>query len=119
MKRLLVLALMNKFGMLREDAKELTKIIERAFKGKKELPDEEINKEIRALFYELQRERILKVKREEYKEKGRILRRYYWLLDDKAIREEARAVKEKDDEAEVIYKKISKNSWLFRTSYGS
>ena len=119
MKRLLVLALMNKFGMLREDAKELTRIIEKAFKGKKELPDEEINKEIRALFYELQREKILKVKREEYKKKGRMLRRYYWLLDEKAIKEGARAIKEKEDETEIVYKRISKNSWLFRTSYGS
>ena len=118
MKRLLVLALMNKFGMLREDAKELTKIIEKTFKGKKELLDEEINKEIRALFYELQREKILKVKREEYKEKGRILRRYYWLLDEKGIKEGAKAVKEENDESEV-YKRISKTSWLFRRSYGS
>ncbi|RLF24027.1 MAG: hypothetical protein DRN01_07160 [Thermoplasmata archaeon] len=118
MKRLLVLALMNKFGMLKDDAKALTKIIERAFNGKKEIPDEDINKEIRALFYELQREKILKVKREEYKERGKILRRYYWLLDDEAIKEEAKAIKEKEDESEV-YRKISKNSWLFRRSYGS
>jgi transcription initiation factor IIE alpha subunit len=119
MKRLLVLALINKFGMLRDDAKELAKIIERVFNGKREIPDEEINKEVRALFYELQRERLLKVRREEYKEKGRILRRYYWLLDDKAIRKGARENKQVVEDEGEIYKKISKNSWLLRTSYGS
>ena len=68
MKRLLVKALKNRFNMTKEDAIALTKTVEEIFNGEKEIEDMSIDKYSRALFYELQRERLLKLRREEYKD---------------------------------------------------
>jgi hypothetical protein len=69
MKILLAKALKNRFGMTKEDASALTKTVESIFKGKQEVEDMSIDKYVRSLFYELQREKLLKVRREEFKEK--------------------------------------------------
>ena len=89
MKRLLAKALRNKFNMAKEDAVELAKTVENIFEGNKEVEDMSIDKYARSLFYELQREKLLRLRREEYKEKGKILRKYYWSFNNDVIREEA------------------------------
>lgn len=110
MKRLLALALKNKFNMTKEDAIALTKTVESVFDGKEEIEDMSIDKYSRALFYELQRERLLKLRREEYKEKGKYIRKYYWSFNNDIIREEA--YKKYKEEKYNIYQKIPKNAWL-------
>ena len=112
MKILLAKALKNRFGMTKEDASALTKTVESIFKGKQEVEDMSIDKYVRSLFYELQREKLLKVRREEFKEKGKQIRKYYWSFDDEAIREVA--YKKEKSEPYTIYKKIPIEAWLIR-----
>ena len=110
MKRLLMKALKNRFQMAKEDAVGLTKTVEEIFNGRDEIEDMSIDKYSRALFYELQRERLLKLRREEFKEKGKIIRKYYWSFNNDIIREVAYE-KAKNDPYKV-YKKLPKEAWL-------
>ncbi len=116
MKRLLVKALKNRFDMDKEDAKALAKTVEKIFDGKKEIEDMPMDKYARALFYELQREKILKQRREEFREEGKNIRKYYWSFNDKAIKKAAYEKNKKDPYK--IYKIIPKDAWDLR-SYGS
>ena len=102
-------ALKNRFKMKNDDAVSLTKTIENIFKGRKEIEDMTIDKYARALLYELQREKILRLRREEFKDNGKIIRKFFWSFDHKGIKEVAN-VKKIDDPYE-IYKKIPKNAW--------
>lgn len=113
MKHLLVKALKNRFEMSREDAIELAKTVESIFDGKEEIEDMNIDKYVRALFYELQRQKLLKQRREEIKEKGKIIRKYFWSLDTNGIREAAHEKQEEDPYK--IYEKIPKEAWINRS----
>ena len=115
--RLLSRALKNKFEMSDDDARALAKIVKNIFNGRKEIEDSSIDKYVRALFYELQKERLIKVRREEYKEKNRLLRRYYWYLDIEAIKKEANRVVE--DDPGKIYRVLPKRVWLSKSRYNS
>ncbi len=110
MKRLLLQALKNRFNMTKEDAIELTKTIEKIFDGQEEIEDMTIDKYARSLFYELQRERLLKLRREEFKEQGKYIRKYYWSFNNDIIREVA--FEKLKEEPYKIYKKIPKDAWL-------
>lgn len=110
MKQLLVRALKNMFEMKKEDAVALAKTLEEIFKGQEEVEDMTIDKYARALFYDLQREKLLKLRREEFKEKGKQIRKYYWSFNNDIIREVASEKINK--EPENIYKKIPKDAWL-------
>ena len=110
MKRLLVKALKNKFDMAKDDALALAKTVEEIFDGKEEIEDMSIDKYSRALLYELQRQKLLKIRREEIKEEGKQIRKYYWSFNDKSIKQAAcEIIKE---EPYKIYQKIPKNAWL-------
>jgi len=111
MKRLLAKALKNKFDMAKEDAIALAKTVEGIFNGRDEIEDMSIDKYARALLYELQRERLLKLRREEFKEQGKFIRKYYWSFNNDIIRENAHA-KYNIEEKYKIYKKIPKSAWL-------
>lgn len=113
MKRLLVKALKNRFRMHKEDAIALTKTVEEIFRGQEEVEDMSIDKYARSLFYELQRERLLKLRREEFKEKGRQIRKYYWSFNNDIIREEA--IEKTIKDPYKIYKKIPKDAWLIHS----
>ena len=115
MKRLLVKALKNRFEMAREDAVELAKTVEKIFDGQEEIDDMSIDKYARSLFYELQRQRLLKQRRDEFKEKGKIIRKYYWSFNDDIIREAAYEKSLKDPYK--IYKKIPRDAWINRSYY--
>ena len=110
MKRLLVRALKNRFEMAREDAVALAKTVEQIFDGQDEIEDMSIDKYARALLYELQRQKLLKQRREEYKEKGKIIRKYYWSFNDEMIKQAAH--EEKTEDPYKIYKKIPKDAWV-------
>lgn len=112
MKRLLVMALKNSFEMAKDDAKALAKTVEEIFNGKSEVEDMSIDKYSRALFYELQRKRILVQRREEIKEQGKIMRKYYWSFNNKAIKTAASEKPEKDPYS--VYKIIPKDAWIKR-----
>jgi TFIIE alpha subunit len=113
MKRLFVKALKNKFNMAKEDAIELAKTVEGIFNGEKEIEDMTIDKYARSLFYELQRERLLKLRRDEYKEEGKYIRKYYWSFNNDTIKEVA--CEKYKEEKYQIYQKIPENAWVTRT----
>ena len=113
MKRLLAKALKNKFKMSNEDAIALTKTVEEIFGGQEEVEDMSIDKYARSLFYELQREKLLKLRREEFKEQGKFIRKYYWSFNNDIIRETAYEKLKK--EPYMVYKKLPKDAWQAHT----
>ena len=116
MKKLLMKALKNRFNMEKDDAIALAKTVEKIFNGQEEVEDMSIDKHARSLFYELQREKLLKLRREELKEQGKFIRKYYWSFDNKIIKEAAYE-KYVQDEKYAIYKKIPKDAWLIHAQY--
>lgn len=113
MRRLLAKALKNRFNMSNEDAIALTRTVEGIFDGQEEVEDMSIDKYARSLFYELQREKLLKLRREEFKEQGKFIRKYYWSFNNDIIREVA--YEKFKEEPYKIYKKIPKDAWLARS----
>lgn len=99
--------------MTKEDAIALSKTVEEIFNGQKEVEDMPIDKYARALFYELQRERLLKLRRNEYREKGKFIRKYYWSFNNDIIREVA--YKKIKEDPYNVYKKIPKEAWLIHS----
>jgi hypothetical protein len=112
MNKIFIEALKKSFDMKTEDAVNLAKTVEKIFDGKTEVEDMSIDKYSRALFYELQRQQLLKIRREEVKEEGKQLRKFYWSFDKIKIKEKA-SMKEYEEDF-TIYKKIPKNAWLVR-----
>ena len=110
MKKLLLMALKKRYNMSNEDARALTRTVEGIFKGRKEVEDMSIDKYARSLFYELQREKLLKIRREEFKEKSKYIRKYYWSFNNEIIKEEAYRINR--EEKFKIYEKIPKEAWL-------
>ena len=113
MNKLLVNALKNTFHMKKEDAEGLAKTVENIFKGRKEVEDMSIDKYQRALLYELQKEKLLKLRREELKEQGKKLRKYYWSFNNDQIKIEAS--KKQKKELYKIYQDIPKHAWNNRS----
>ncbi len=113
MNKQLVNALKNTFEMKKEDAEGLAKTVETIFKGKKEVEDMSIDKYQRALLYELQKEKLLKLRREEMKEEGKNLRKYYWSFNHDRIEQEAQ--KKIKRNRYKIYQKIPTTAWSHRS----
>jgi NRPS condensation-like uncharacterized protein len=113
MNKLLSKALKNAFNMRKEDANSLAETVECIFNGKEEIEDMKIDKYARALFYELQREKLLKIRREEYKENGKCMRKFYWSFNKKQIKIDA--FKKITEDQYKIYKKIPEKAWLIRS----
>jgi len=68
--------------MLREDAMAVATVVEEAFRGASELDDDRLDPHLRQVFYDLQDEHILQVRRAEYEKDGRLLRGYFWRIED-------------------------------------
>ncbi len=68
--------------MLREDAAAVAKVVEEAFEGHSELDDDILNPHLRQVFYDLQDEHILSIRRQEYEADGRLRRGYFWSIDE-------------------------------------
>ncbi len=114
MNGLLVKALKKKFEMTQEDASTLAKTVDDIFNGEEEIEDMSIDKHVRSLFYELHKENFLKLRREEYKEKGKFMRKYYWSYNNDAIKQEAYR-KPMIENPYKIYQNIPRNAWLIRS----
>lgn len=114
MDELLIKALKNTFNMKKEDAIGLAKTVEKIFNGNKEVEDMSIDKYARALFYELLNEKLLKLRREEYKEQGKNMRKYYWSFNKPKIEKEAS--KKQKKELYAIYHEIPEKVWAQRLS---
>jgi hypothetical protein len=116
MNKTFIKALENAFEMKKEDAEVLAKTVEEVFRGEKEIEDMTIDKYTRSLFYELHREKLLRLRREEFKEKGKFIRKYYWSIDKETIRQIANHHQILEEPPYVIYEKIPRNAWLIRSS---
>jgi len=114
MKRLLVKALKNAFEMDKQDARALAEQVEEVFAGNQEVEDMDIDKYTRSLFYELQRKKLLKIRREEFKEQGKPMRKFYWSFDNKKIKQEAHRQPTQENAFE-IYQKIPRKAWMQHT----
>jgi len=112
MDQLLIKALKKTFHMEKEDAVGLAKTVEKIFDGNKEVEDMSIDKYARALFYELLNEKLLKLRREEFKEQGKQMRKYYWSFN-KAKIEKVATMKQKK-ELYKIYHQIPEKAWIER-----
>ena len=97
------------------DAIELANTVETIFNGNEEIEDMSIDKYMRSLFYELEREGFLKLRREEIKENGKIMRKFYWSYDFIKIKEGAN--RRSKEEEWKIYKDIPSNAWIAHVTY--
>lgn len=102
--------LTDRMRMLREDAAAVTKVVEDAFAGNAELDDELIDKDLRQVFYSLQDEKVLDVRREERREDGVDRRHYIWHLRDEDP-EGLAPQRHKRDEAERVYERLGDAAW--------
>ena len=95
--------------MLREDAAAVAKVVEEAFQGRSELDDELLHKDVRQVFYDLQNEKILDVRREETREDGVARRHYLWRIrDDLPLDAPIPAA---PDPAERLYHRLDDEAW--------
>ena len=113
MNNLFVKALINRFNMTKEDAIELAETVKNIFKGKKEIEDMTIDKYTRSLFFELEREKLLKIRRDEFKEQGKSIRKFYWSFNNSIIK--AAAYEKTKEDKYKIYQRIPENAWLCRS----
>lgn len=115
MNPLFVKALKKGFDMTNEDATALAATVKKAFKDRKEVEDMSLDKHIRSIFYELHEKNLLCLRREELKEKGKFIRKYYWSFNSDGIR--ANAYRKPIEESPYeIYKKIPEYAWLVHSS---
>ncbi len=109
MSRLLQL-LLGRMRMVREDALAVAKVVEEAFAGASELDDERLGKDLRQVFYSLQDEKVLDIRREERREDGAHRRHYLWHVrdgDDLFGLEP----KPQRDASQRVYEKLADDAW--------
>ena len=99
--------------MLREDASAVAKVVEEAYRGASELDDELLDPQLRQVFYDLQDSDVLKVRREEVMEDGRLLRRYNWSVQEEA-RLAPRVRHAHHDEVGDLYEGLKDVAWQRR-----
>ena len=102
--------LLERMRMMREDALAVTKVVEDAFQGNNELDDELIDKDLRQVFYSLQDEKVLDIRREERREDGVDRRHYIWHLRDLDA-DGLEPTRRERDEAERLYAKLGDAAW--------
>ena len=106
----LVGLLRSRMRMLMEDAQAVAHVVEDAFKGQSEVDDSQIPKELRQVFYDLQDERILEVRRDEARGESGTERHYYWRVRDG----DAVDIPEPNlepDPVERLYTRLGDNAW--------
>lgn len=107
----LVRLLRDKMRMMREDALAVANVVEQAFKGQDELSDDELDADLRQVFYELQDEKILDVRRYEYRRDGRALRGYMWHIRDADLRFSDDRAPPAAPPEQTLYLGLNENAW--------
>jgi len=110
-------ALRRVFKMMREDAVATAEVVDKAFKGEDEVNDEDLDKDIRSLFYALEKESLLQVRRTEYKFEGQVRRAYFWRLnrlEALGLEDFGPAISKEDLEASKIYRQLPQELWARR-----
>lgn len=115
----LCLTLQQRFGMPWDDAAAVARTVEDLFNGRRELDDEALDKELRAMFYDLQAKDVLRIRREEFNSsEGKTLRAFYWRLNEETLeearRKAARSHAERATESSTqddVYDKLPEEAW--------
>jgi hypothetical protein len=106
----LVQLLLERMRMVREDAQAVARVVEDAFAGASELDDERIDKDLRQVFYDLQDEKVLSVRREERREDGVERRHYLWHVND-GPDGDLDAPRRSLAPEERLYERLGENAW--------
>jgi hypothetical protein len=114
MNTLFVKALKKGFDMTNEDANALARTINKAFRGRKEVEDMSLDKNVRSIFYDLLQKNLLVQRREEVKENGKFIRKYFWSFNNDGIKAEAYR-KPLEESPYEIYEKIPRDAWLIHS----
>ena len=108
-------ALKKAFDMVKEDAEATARVVESAFRGEEEVNDEDLDREVRSLFYTLEREQLLGIRRTEYKFEGQVRRAYFWRmnsLDNETLGgTENQNLSTEDREALKVYRALPADLW--------
>lgn len=107
----LVRALRDKMRMLSEDARAVARVVEDAFRGGDAVDDEDLDAEMRQLFYDLQDAQVLDVQRREYQCDGRLLRGYTWHVNEAAHLDHPAPVRPHVSEEEAVYDQLPVQAW--------
>ncbi len=105
--------LRERMQMLREDAAAVAKVVEEAFAGHSELDDDILDPQLRQVFYDLEDEKILQVRRQEYVLDGRERRGYFWSIDGQSPLRPT-AAPPAADELEALYGGLRDRAWARR-----
>lgn len=95
--------------MVREDALAVASVVEEAFQGRSELDDETLHKDVRQVFYDLQNEKILDIRREETRIDGVDRRHYLWRIRDDLPLDAGPAAER--DPTERLYRRLGDEAW--------
>ncbi len=99
--------------MLQEDALAVAHTVEEAFRGEDELNDEFLDASLRSVFYSLQDEGVLAIRRTEYQSDGRARRAYFWAVTDgEALPDSAAARRAEHNQR--LYARLGDDAWKRR-----
>ena len=111
----LMAALKERFGMADEDAEAIASVVTEQFGAQSELNDDNLDPEVRSIFYTLESKKLLSFRREEYTwENGERRRGFWWRVRDEelvAIANMSHAVQEDD-----VYATLPKDVWARRAA---
>ncbi len=106
-------ALRDELDMDRSDAMEIAGYVVGAFQGKEELDDDNLDPDLRSIFYTLENKRLLSFRREEYRnEEGHIRRAFFWRIRWEQIdtmAETAEARERREDSS--VYEALPRDAW--------
>jgi ABC-type nitrate/sulfonate/bicarbonate transport system substrate-binding protein len=110
----LVRALRRAFNMVSEDAEATARVVESAFRGEEEVNDEDLDRELRSLFYTLEREELVSIRRTEYTFEGQPRRAFFWHL--KPLKElpsddTDKGLSREERDALKVYKALPSDLW--------
>lgn len=100
--------------MVREDAEATAQVVASVFRGDEEVNDEDLDKEVRALFYTLEQQQVLGIRRTEYKFEGQTRRAYFWRLkelSDLELEAGMQGLSKEDLDAIKVYRALPQELW--------
>ncbi len=106
-----------RLDMLREDALAVAHTVEEAFRGEDEVNDEFLDAQLRAVFYALQDEGVLAIRRTEFNMDGRARRAYFWSVQEGRDVEDA--PKATFDRSARMYARLDDDAWKRRKQVAS
>lgn len=105
-------ALCRQLDMDEEDARMITGVVLDQFGSKQELLDDELDSDVRSIFYTLETKRILTFRRIEYEnEDGMTLRGFFWRFNPAGVREDLEEARENGAGDDGVYEKLPSDCW--------